>query len=100
LALASPIWQTRARSQHQLAVSCVANPFVSHLKGGACSKNCLTPSPCSTSSGLRSFTTSREDSKTNKTKIPNAQRQNFNCHELSRLGSGSSACRCARCSQR
>ena len=68
LALASPVRQTRARSQYQLASSWVANPFVSHVKRGACSKNCLTPSPCSTSSSLRSFNTSRDDSNATKTK--------------------------------
>src|SRR6267378_903236 len=86
LALASPIRQTRAGPQYQLATSCVANPLVSHVKGGACSKDCLPPSPCSTSSSLRSFNASRNDSKAKKPKIPTAERQNFNCRELSRLG--------------
>jgi len=86
LALASPLRQTRACPQYQLAASCVANPFVSHLKGGAYSKNYLPPSPCSTSSSLRSFSASRDDSKAKKPKIPAAERQNFNSHELSRLG--------------
>ncbi len=45
-----------------------------------------TPSPCSTSSSLRSFNASRDDSKAKKPKIPTAERQNFNCRELSRLG--------------
>jgi len=85
LALASPLRQTRACPQYQLAASCVANPFVSHLKGGAYSKNYLPPSPCSTSSSLRSFSASRDDSKAKKPKIPAAERQNFNSHELSRL---------------
>src|SRR6266478_4869881 len=86
LALASPVRQTRAGPQYQLAASCVANPLVSHVKGGACSKDCLPPSPCSTSSSLRSFNASRDDSKAKKPKIPTAERQNFNCRELSRLG--------------
>src|SRR5258708_8344563 len=86
LALASPVRQTRAGPQYQLAASCVANPLVSHVKGGACSKDCLPPSPCSTSSSLRSFNASRNDSKAKKPKIPTAERQNFNCRELSRLG--------------
>src|SRR6516164_4488695 len=77
LALASPLRQTRACPQYQLAASCVANPFVSHLKGGAYSKNYLPPSSCSTSSSLRSFSASRDDSK--------AERQNFNSNELTRL---------------
>src|SRR2546425_5808162 len=85
LALASPVRQTRAGPQYQLAASCVANPLVSHVKGGACSKDCLPPSPCSTSSSLRSFNASRDDSKAKKPKIPTAERQNFNCRELSRL---------------
>src|SRR5205809_3018364 len=82
LALASPVRQTRAGPQYQLAASCVANPLVSHVKGGACSKDCLPPSPCSTSSSLRSFNASRDDSKAKKPKIPTAERQNFNCREL------------------
>jgi hypothetical protein len=85
LALASPVPQTRARSQYQLAASCVANPFVSHLQGGPYSKNHLPPSSSGTSSSLRRFSASRDDSKTKKPKIPTAERQNFNCHELSRL---------------
>jgi hypothetical protein len=35
---------------------------------------------------LRSFNASRDDSKAKKPKIPTAERQNFNCRELSRLG--------------
>src|SRR6266436_7069920 len=85
LALASPVRQTRAGPQYQLAAACVANPLVSHVKGGACSKDCLPPSPCSTSSSLPSFNASRDDSKAKKPKIPTAERQNFNCRELSRL---------------
>src|SRR6266853_2730549 len=86
LALANPVRQTSAGPQYQLAAPCIANPFVSHVKGGACSKDCLPPSPCSTSSSLRSFNASRDDSKAKKQKIPTAERQNFNCRELSRLG--------------
>jgi hypothetical protein len=41
LALASPVQQTRAGPQYQLAASCVANPFVSHVKGGAYSKKII-----------------------------------------------------------
>src|SRR5438876_2911184 len=85
LALASAVRQTRAGPQHQLVASCVANPFVSHVKGGAYSKNYLPPSSCSTSSSLRSFNASRDDSKARKPKIPTAKRQNFNSDELSRL---------------
>src|SRR5215471_99883 len=77
LALAGPIRQTRARPQHQLVPSCVANPFVSHVKGGAYSKNYLPPSSCSTSSSLRSFNASRDDSNAKKPKIPTAERQIF-----------------------
>src|ERR1700752_3884660 len=71
LALASPGRQTRTRPQYQLAASCVANPFVSHVKGGACSKDCLPQSVCRTSSSLRSFNISRDDSraKRRKTKL-------------------------------
>src|SRR6266853_2886232 len=86
LALANPVRQTSTGPQYQLAAPCIANPFVSHVKGGACSKDCLPPSPCSTSSSLRSFNASRDDSKAKKPKIPTAERQNFNCRELSRLG--------------
>src|SRR5215831_4947220 len=55
MALASPLRQTRAGPQYQLAASCVANPFVSHVKGRAYSKNYLPPSSCSTSSSLALF---------------------------------------------
>src|ERR1700741_5534618 len=64
--LGSPVRQTRARPQYQLAASCVANPFVSHLKGGAYSKDYLPPSSCSTSYLLRSFNASRYDSNAQK----------------------------------
>lgn len=83
LALASPVRQTRAGSQYQLAASCVANPFVSHVKGGACSKNCLRPSSCSTSPSLRPFNALRDDSNATKPKIPSAERFNFSPHESS-----------------
>jgi hypothetical protein len=74
LALASPVRQTRARPQHKLAASCVANPFVSHVKEEACSKNCLPPSSCSTSPSLRPCNALRDDSNAKKSKIPTAER--------------------------
>lgn len=48
-------------------------------------QNNIPPSLCSTSSSLRSFNASHDDSKPKKPQIPIAERQNFNSHELSRL---------------
>src|SRR5215472_2968234 len=84
LALASPVRQTRARPQYQLATSCVANPVASHVRAEPALKTIFLLRHAALRP-LCGLSTPRATAQTPKTKKSDRERQNFNSHELSRL---------------